>query len=155
ATTPRIGGGTRIRNLQRRCHGKRDARVTRNVHWRKIDSNGIRLTIFVSALQCGWWRLPLAAYSTFGLDSHLTHERSPHFGRPTVRPVHEKRDSTKDERRNDAGEFGVKEVRAQRAHHQDAQSQRRGSSRPWNQHTKATENLEHADDIRSLRGIAP
>src|SRR5436190_17157636 len=62
------------------------------------------------------------------------HLRSSFSCRPTMRRIHQKRDSAKDERRNDAGEFGVNEMRAQRAHHEGAKVQRSGSSPPWNQH---------------------
>src|SRR5262245_47130513 len=58
----------------------------------------------------------------------------------TVRPVDQKRESAKDKRWNDAREFGVDDMRAQRTDHKGAERQRSGSPPPGNQHTEASEN---------------
>jgi hypothetical protein len=63
-----------------------------------------------------------------------------------VRPIRQKRESAKDERRNDARELGVHEMRAQRAHHEGANSQRSGSSPPWNQYTDPV-TFDHSLDV--------
>src|SRR5215510_1581679 len=70
-----------------------------------------------------------------------------------VGPIGEERQSAEDERRNYAREFGVRDVRAERADHDGTEHQRGDSSPARNQHTEAAENLQHADDVVSVRGI--
>ena len=69
-----------------------------------------------------------------------------------MRQIHQGRESAKDQRWNNAREFGVNGMRAQRADHEGAERQGSGSSPSWNQHTETTENFEHSDDSMSVRG---
>jgi len=67
------------------------------------------------------------------------------FGR--TRRVHQKRESAKNKRRNEARELSVNGVSAQRANHEGDQHRSRGTSQIGNQHTKASKNLQYSDDI--------
>jgi hypothetical protein len=74
---------------------------------------------------------------------------------PAARPIQQKREPAKDKRRNEAREFAVNSVRAQRANHEGDQDPCSFSSPSWNQNTDATEDFKHSDDISSVGRVAP
>src|SRR5256885_16762652 len=69
--------------------------------------------------------------------------------------VHQRCEAAKDKRGNEALEFGVSGVRAQRADHEDDQGRRSRSSPLPNQHTDGTEDFQHSEYIPSGFGVAP
>jgi hypothetical protein len=74
---------------------------------------------------------------------------------PKPRRIQGKREPAKHKRRNEAREFAMNGVRAQRANHNRYQHCRSGSPRPWNQHTEAGQDFKHPDDILSVGRVAP
>jgi hypothetical protein len=72
-----------------------------------------------------------------------------------ARPIQQEREPAKDKRRNEAREFAVNSVRAQRANHEGDQDPCSFSSPSWNQNTDATEDFKHSNDISSVGRVAP
>ncbi len=87
-------------------------------------------------------------------------KRFPRIGRPgPTRPracrVHQKREPAEDKWWNEAREFGVNGVRAQRAYHEGDQDRRSGSSPLGNQDTEATQDFQPSDDMVCVCTVAP
>src|SRR5215813_10847019 len=72
-----------------------------------------------------------------------------------ARAIQQKREPAKNKRRNEAREFAVNSMRAQRAKHDGDQDPCSFSSPSWNQNTDATEDFKHSDDISGVGRVAP
>src|SRR6266536_4523444 len=77
------------------------------------------------------WAFFLAAMAARSSDANPAMRRLFSSGMK-ARPIQQKRKPAKDKRRNEAREFGVDGVRAQRAKHEGDQDRRSGSSPPGN-----------------------